>query len=224
MSTLNSCCQASSPGVTASALTLGTTMSSPPNSSATSSTHWRTAGPSPTSSARPEARTPVAASAETASSTSASVRAQIATSEPSAASSFAIALPIPLVPPVTSDFLPFKPRSMMSSPYPCNAACEARGASFAHLRQTQLLAAPPGPVAARHGDRLGVSRASALSSAATPTKCAMDGLAVRRVSIHSGRLWSGHRALVRMPPPLRSGVLQTPVVASQITLPTHENL
>ena len=121
MSTLNSFCHDSSSGVAASALTLGTTISSPPNSSATSSTHWRTAGPSPTSSARPEARTPVAPSAATAASTSASVRAQIATSEPSAASSFAIARPIPLVPPVTSDFLPFKPRSM-SHPLLCGAA------------------------------------------------------------------------------------------------------
>ena len=53
MSTLNSFCQDSRSGLAASALTLGTTISSPPNSAATSSTHWRTAGPSPTSSVRP---------------------------------------------------------------------------------------------------------------------------------------------------------------------------
>lgn len=98
----------------ASALTLETAISIPPNSAATSATQAISPGPSATSTARPVARTPLAFSAATVCATSSAWRAQIATSAPSAASVSAMAWPIPLVPPVTTARRPFSPRSIGS--------------------------------------------------------------------------------------------------------------
>ena len=57
-STSNSFCHEASSLPIASALTLATTMSTPPKSAATSATQAFNAGPSPTSTARPDSLTP----------------------------------------------------------------------------------------------------------------------------------------------------------------------
>src|SRR5258706_404545 len=99
-------------GPRASALTLATMMSMPPNSLPTLPTQAFRAGPSATSRLLPLAFTPFSRSAATALLTSAALRAQIATSAPSLASVCAMARPMPLVPPVTTAFSFLSPRSM----------------------------------------------------------------------------------------------------------------
>ncbi|MGY4427595.1 hypothetical protein ACVWWO_000072 [Bradyrhizobium sp. F1.13.1] len=112
MSVENSFSQLSSSCPIDSALTLATTMSMPPSLEAMSSTQALSAGPFETSTELPYAAMPLALIAVTAVSTSAWLRAQIPTSAPSAANVSAIALPIPLVLPVTRTFAPLSPRSM----------------------------------------------------------------------------------------------------------------
>src|SRR3954452_4676261 len=115
MSVRNDFSQVSGVSPTASALTLQTMASTPPSSPAAVSIHCFSAGASATSIAAPHDLTPFAASAFTALPTSSGLRAQMATLAPSAAKSSAIARPMPLLPPVTSAFLPFNPRSMVAS-------------------------------------------------------------------------------------------------------------
>src|SRR5438552_18898313 len=107
--------QVSGVSPTASALTLQTMVSMPPNSAAAPSTHVFNATGSATSIALPHALTPFTANAFTTLPTSSALRAQIATLAPSAAKSSATASPIPLLPPVTSTFFPLSPRSIAAS-------------------------------------------------------------------------------------------------------------
>src|SRR5690242_889588 len=115
MSVRNDFSQVSGVSPTASALTLQTMVSMPPSLAAAPSTHAFNAVASATSIGSPQALTPLAASVLTAFPTSSALRAQIATLAPSSAKSSAIASPMPLVPPVTSTFFPFSPRSMAAS-------------------------------------------------------------------------------------------------------------
>src|SRR6266700_254114 len=115
MSVRNDFSQVSGVSPTASALTLQTMASIPPNSAAAPSTHACKAAGSATSSALPQALTPFAAKTFTTLPTSSALRAQIATLAPSSAKSSAIASPIPLLPPVTRTFFPFSPRSITAS-------------------------------------------------------------------------------------------------------------
>ena len=103
--------QFSSPGPIASALTLATTTSIPPNRSADAATHSASATPSATSSAVPATSAPRPRSSSSAVSTSAFVRAQNATRAPSATSASTTARPMPFEPPVTSAVLPVSCRS-----------------------------------------------------------------------------------------------------------------
>src|ERR1700722_17989805 len=115
MSVRNDFSQVSGVSPTASALTLQTAGAPPPSSPAASSTHCFNAAGSATSSALPHDLPPSAANALTALPTSSALRAHIATLAPSAANRSAIASPMPLLPPVTSAFLPFNPRSISAS-------------------------------------------------------------------------------------------------------------
>src|SRR5215469_2281266 len=101
---------ASSSGM-ASALTLATTMSRPPNPAAVSPTHCRTPAWSETSTQRPVTMPPRPVISSAARATSSAVRAQNATAAPSPASVSTMARPMPLVPPVTRARNPFSPRS-----------------------------------------------------------------------------------------------------------------
>src|SRR3954447_14135336 len=107
--------QVSGVSPTASALTLQTRASMPPNSPAAPSTHALSASGSATSIALPQDLMPLEESVFTALPTSSALRAQIATLAPSPANSSAIASPMPLLPPVTSAFFPFNPRSIAAS-------------------------------------------------------------------------------------------------------------
>src|SRR5262249_37144166 len=60
-------------------------------------------------------------------------RAQIATSTPSPASSWAIALPMPLLPPVTIATFPASPRSMCNVPRRCPREARRARERLAHL-------------------------------------------------------------------------------------------
>src|SRR5260370_30901696 len=100
---------------TASELTLKTMVSIPPSSPAAPSIHCFNATGSATSIALPHDLTPFAASPFTTLPTSSALRAQIATLAPSVANSSAMASPMPLLPPVTSAFLPFNPKSIVAS-------------------------------------------------------------------------------------------------------------
>src|SRR6476469_4932332 len=97
----------------ASALTLATTPSSPPQASAVPETHAASAAASRTSTADPIAVAPSAVSAACVSATAAAVRAQYATAAPSASSPSTTARPMPRVPPVTQNRLPDSPRSIV---------------------------------------------------------------------------------------------------------------
>ena len=113
-STSNPFFQAASSGATASALTLATTMSIPPSAFAAPVAQAFRASPSPTSATLPTILTPCLARSLIARSTSSALRAQKATFTPSAASVSTMARPMPLVPPVTTAFSPFNPRSMLT--------------------------------------------------------------------------------------------------------------
>src|SRR6266700_880629 len=115
MSVRNDFSQVSAVSPTASALTLQTIVSMPPSSTAAPSIHCFNAAGSATSIPLPHDLTPLAASAFTTLPTSSALRAHIATLAPSAANSSAIASPMPLLPPVTSTFLLFNPRSIVTS-------------------------------------------------------------------------------------------------------------
>ena len=92
-----------------------TRMSMPPSRSWAVATIARTEASSPVSTVMAWTSRPVAAAISSADSSSAeAVRAATATSQPSAASVHAIALPMPLLPPVTSARLPVSWRSMCS--------------------------------------------------------------------------------------------------------------
>jgi hypothetical protein len=116
MSMRNDLSQVSGVSPIASALTLQTSASTPPNAPAASATHFFSSIGSPTSNAWPWVRTPLPAKALAAAATSSPLRAQSATLAPSAANRSQIARPMPLLPPVTRAFLPFNPRSMIASP------------------------------------------------------------------------------------------------------------
>src|SRR4051794_7042824 len=115
MSVRNDFSQVSGVSPTASALTLQTMLSMPPNSAAAPSIQPFRAAGSATSIAWPQDLTPFAARVLTTLPTSSALRAQIATLAPSPANSSAIASPMPLLPPVTSAFFPFNPRSIAAS-------------------------------------------------------------------------------------------------------------
>src|ERR1700722_12998425 len=115
MSVRNDCSQVSAVSPTASALTLQTRISTPPSSAAAPSIHCFSAVGSATSVGLPQTLTPLSCRALTTLLICSACRAQIATLAPSAANRSAIARPIPLLPPVTSAFLPFSPRSMLHS-------------------------------------------------------------------------------------------------------------
>ena len=90
-----------------------TRMSMPPRASVASATPWRTDSSDPVSITTGTMRRPVAAASSAAvASRSARVRAAMATSHPSAARARATALPMPLLPPVTSARFPSSCRSM----------------------------------------------------------------------------------------------------------------
>src|SRR3954453_18395611 len=90
MSVRNDFSQVSGVSPTASALTLQTMMSIPPNSSAAPSIHSFNVAGSATSHPLPHDFTPLAASALTALATSSALRAQMATLAPSSEKSSAI--------------------------------------------------------------------------------------------------------------------------------------
>src|SRR5712671_7975268 len=115
MSVRNDFSQVSGVSPTASALTLQTMVSMPPNSAAAPSIQPFSAAGSATSIALPHALTPFSERLLTTLPTSSALRAQIATLAPSSANSSAIARPMPLLPPVTSTLLPFNPRSIVAS-------------------------------------------------------------------------------------------------------------
>ena len=100
----------------ASALTLATTMSTPPSAPAASSTHVCMPCPSATSRTWPATLRPCLVNASTVPVTSAAVRAQNPTAAPSADSTSTIARPIPRVPPVTRARRPCRPRSTSLPP------------------------------------------------------------------------------------------------------------
>src|SRR5262249_24726948 len=101
----------------ANALTLATKMSTPPSAPAASPTQDLSAPRSATSTDAPQALTPFFPSPATASPTGPALRAHNATSQPSSAKSSQMARPMPRVPPVTSAFLPFNPKSI-AAPLP----------------------------------------------------------------------------------------------------------
>src|SRR5882757_6352844 len=115
MSVRNDFSQVSAVSPTASALTLQTMVSMPPNWAAAPSIQPFSAAGSATSIPCPHDLTPVAERRFTTLPTSSALRAQIAMLAPSAANSSAIASPMPLLPPVTSALFPFNPRSMVAS-------------------------------------------------------------------------------------------------------------
>src|SRR5438477_9542907 len=115
MSVRNDFSQVSGVSPTASALTLQTMVSMPPSWAAAPSIQPFSAAGSATSIAWPHDFTPFATRFFTTLPTSSALRAQIATLAPSAANSSAIASPMPLLPPVTSTFLLFNPRSIVAS-------------------------------------------------------------------------------------------------------------
>jgi hypothetical protein len=106
-STSKLCRQKSGSGPMASALTLATSTSMPPNRSADAATQAVSASPSATSTAVPATSWPAARSSSSALDTSSAVRAQNATFAPSAANPSTTARPMPLVPPVTRATRPF---------------------------------------------------------------------------------------------------------------------
>src|SRR3954447_24840244 len=113
-STFRLACQFSSVSGMASALTLATTTSRPPNDAAESSTHAVSASPSPTSTTVPRT-VPLPLSAAWVAVTSSGSRAQKATCAPSARNPSTIARPIPRVPPVTRTCFPLSFRSIRRS-------------------------------------------------------------------------------------------------------------
>src|SRR5882757_620279 len=115
MSVRNDFSQVSAVSPTASALTLQTMVSMPPNWAAAPSIQPLSAAGSATSIPWPHDFTPLADRFFTTLPTSSALRAQIAMLAPSAANSSAIARPMPLLPPVTSALFPFNPRSMAAS-------------------------------------------------------------------------------------------------------------
>src|SRR3954465_5501860 len=139
MSVRNDFSQVSGVSPTASALTLQTMMSIPPNSPPPPSIHPFNGAGSATSNPLPHDFTPLAASALTALATSSALRAQMATLAPSSEKSSAIARPMPLLPPVTSTLLPFSPRSIVLSPD--NAMMALPAATYG--RQRSRLHLPP---------------------------------------------------------------------------------
>src|ERR1035437_4559575 len=114
-STSNDSTQFSGVSGIASALTLLTTISMPPNNFAESSTHLDIASASLTSITVPTTVLPLLARAASVAATSPASRAQKATLAPSATNVSTMARPIPLVPPVTNTVLPFICRSMIFS-------------------------------------------------------------------------------------------------------------
>src|SRR5579859_295926 len=105
---------ANRPGRAAPALL--TRMSTPPSAAAAAATNDSTCPGSVTSQGSATIFPPRAASSAATSPRSASLREQMTTSAPSASSSAAIALPSPLVPPVTIARRPVRPRSIPGSP------------------------------------------------------------------------------------------------------------
>src|SRR3954464_4462428 len=144
MSVRNDFSHVSAVSPTASALTLQTMVSTPPNSRAAPSIQSFSAAGSATSSPLPHDFIPFAASALTTLPTSSALRAQIATLAPSSANNSAIARPMPLLPPVTSAVFPFSPRSILPSLIAANRCLPAVAPAGSILPGLHL-----GPVACR---------------------------------------------------------------------------
>src|SRR5665811_1070420 len=132
-STSNDSTQFSGVSGIASALTLLTTISMPPNNFAESSTHLDIASASLTSITVPTTVLPLWARAASVPATSPASRAQKATFAPSATNVSTIARPIPLVPPVTNAVLPFICRSMIFSSQSSAKWFASRNAFSKHL-------------------------------------------------------------------------------------------
>src|SRR5580692_4774833 len=130
---------------------LATRRSRPPNAAATSSTACCSADASMTSAATVATGTPRPSRRSAAAARPSALRATSPTATPSAASAPAIANPMPLLPPVITARLPFRPRSMCAPIVGHQRMQDGTPSSTAKLRGLQ-------------GDQPGLGRAEAAAA------------------------------------------------------------